>query len=161
MCDLMGYYLRYGIETRKLRNTIVPCLMHVQCNWRACTKKSNRTSEVSSNTSFSKSPSRFGKTIIAVGQLQNFRVNERCADLFLGMQMPREITRSLVERILPELPQEYDIDYSRSCHVELLANIVQIDRTSTDANNSVLTTRQRRCSLVWTFSSHSSTWLSS
>ncbi len=43
------------------------------------------------------------------------------------MPMEREITKSLVARIMPELPLETDLDYSRS-YVELLANIVQSDR---------------------------------
>jgi hypothetical protein len=46
---------------------------------------------------------------------------------YCGMAMPLEITKSLVQRIIPELPFEEDIIYSRS-YVELLSNIVQTDR---------------------------------
>lgn len=39
--------------------------------------------------------------------------------------MPIDITKNLVERIIPELPLEPDIDVARA-YVELLGNIVQL-----------------------------------
>jgi tetrahydromethanopterin S-methyltransferase subunit F len=39
--------------------------------------------------------------------------------------MPIAITKNLVERIIPELPLEPDIDVARA-YVELLGNIVQL-----------------------------------
>jgi hypothetical protein len=44
---------------------------------------------------------------------------------YCGMPMPIDITKNLVERIIPELPLEPDIDVARA-HVELLGNIVQL-----------------------------------
>jgi hypothetical protein len=58
--------------------------------------------------------------------------------------MPREITKSLVQRIIPELPFEEDIIYSRS-YVELLSNIVQTNRTCNVIAVAMLTAIQVTC----------------
>jgi hypothetical protein len=60
------------------------------------------------------------------------------------MAMPLEITKSLVQRIIPELPFEEDIIYSRS-YVELLSNIVQTDRTCNVTAIAILTEKQVTC----------------